>query len=255
MKKILLLLIIFCSGSLMISYSQVVADGPLKLDKPNIIKFNLTGPIVGYYTLGYERVINFKQSTGVTFSIAPNMDLPFKNTLLNIYGDNADAVEAINSTTFTSFSMMPEYRFYSSPTGAPFGFYFATYLKYTHMTHSGIYRFTTSDGTVHTPTIETSFNGFGVGEMIGIQWKLGQSLTLDFNIIGPFIGFMKGNSHGVDPLGIEEDERAKLEADIEGTPIPGWNIDATVGANDVDADLGGLFLGTRIFGVNLGYRF
>ncbi|HNA57912.1 MAG TPA: hypothetical protein PLJ43_07315, partial [Chitinophagales bacterium] len=60
---------------------------------------------------------------------------------------------------------------------------------------------------------------------------------------------------------ITPEDKIKLENDIESVPIPGWNIDATVtdngttGLGVVDADLSGLFLGARVFGICLGYRF
>ena len=258
MKKLTTLLIVcFVFVSATTLRGQVV-ENVLEntLVKPNIIKFNLTGPVVGYYTIGYERVINPKQSTGITISIAPNVDLPFKSTLLDLFGDNDEAVTAINSTTFTNFSLMPEYRFYVGVKGAPFGFYAASFLKYTHMTHSQIYQFTSDAGVVHKPLIETTFNGFGAGELIGIQWQLGKSMTLDWWILGPFVGVLNGKSHGIDDMSdMSAQDKADMEADIEAVPIPGWTIEATVAENTVDVDLGGLFFGTRIFGLNLGVRF
>ncbi len=258
MKKITTLLIIsFVFISTATLRGQVVETAiENSLLKPNIVKFNLTGPVVGYYTIGYERVINPKQSTGVTISIAPNVDLPFKNTLLELFGDNEEAVTAINSTTFTNFSIMPEYRFYVGVKGAPFGFYAASFLKYTRMTHEQVYQFTSDAGVVHKPLIETTFNGFGAGELIGIQWQIGKSMTLDWWILGPFVGVLNGESHAIDPMDdMDAQEKADLETQIEEVPIPGWTIDATVGENTIDVDLGGLFFGTRIFGLNLGVRF
>ena len=54
---------------------------------------------------------------------------------------------------------------------------------------------------------------------------------------------------------MDQGDKDKLESDIENTPIPTWKIDATVGEGTIDVTYKGLFYGTRIFGINLGYRF
>lgn len=238
------------------------ADAQTALQKPNIIKVNLGSSAFGIYQMQYERIINPKQSIGLAMSYAPNQDLPFKSALLNIFGDNAQAETAINSTLLNTFSVNLEYRFYSEIKGAPLGFYAATFLRYTNMEHSGTYLFNLSDGE-HKPDITTTFNGFGVGEMIGIQWELSPSVTLDWWILGPYFGYLNGSSHGDDDRPILDEDKAKLETDIEdiGNSIPGWNVDATVTDNPsdglglVDAELKGLFYGARVFGICLGYRF
>ena len=72
----------------------------------------------------------------------------------------------------------------------------------------------------------------------------------------PFVGVLNGESHAIDPMDdMDAQEKADLETDIESVPIPGWKIDATVVDDNIDVDLGGLFFGTRIFGLNLGVRF
>ncbi|HMX04058.1 MAG TPA: hypothetical protein PK511_02660 [Chitinophagales bacterium] len=257
-RKFFATMLFVASG--MMLHAQTTNTIPNNLDKPDIIKFNLSGAVFGNYTLQYEHVLNVKQSVGMSISFAPNMDLPFKNALVNIFEGNDQAITAINSTQLNTFSITPEYRFYSEVKGAPFGVYGASFIRYTHMTHRQIYTFNLSDGE-HHPDVETTFNGVGVGEMVGVQWKIGNSMTLDWWILGPFIGYQTGKSHGDDDRPITPEDKIKLENDIESVPIPGWNIDATVtdngttGLGVVDADLSGLFLGARVFGICLGYRF
>lgn len=265
MKKSTLFAVVFGSLLAVPALSQAPVDVPAALpilEKPNIFKVNLAGVPFGSYTLQYERVINRKQSLGMTITYSPDQDLPFKTALLNIFGNDAQATSAINSTLLNTISITPEYRFYAEVPGAPFGFYAATFLRYVNMTHSGTYSFQLSDGE-HKPYIETTFNGFGVGEMIGIQWKLGNSMTLDWWILGPFVGVLNGSSHGDDNRVVNDADKADLEADIEdvGNSIPGWTVEATVsdhpttGLGVVDADLSGLLIGARVFGICLGYRF
>jgi len=257
MKKTYLILIVLIAIS-GITRAQVAS----LVEKPNIIKFNLTGPVFGNYTLQYERVLKANQSIGMSIGFAPEQDLPFKAALLNLVGDDPQAEAAIENTLFNTITIQPEYRFYSGIAGAPIGFYAATFLRYTNMQTSGQYLFNLSDGE-HNPFIEMKINGFGVGEMIGIQWALGKSMTLDWWIFGPFIGIMKGTGNGLDDRPISDPDKIDLEADIEevGNAIPGWTVDATVtddastGNGYVDVTLDGLFYGARFMGVCLGIRF
>jgi hypothetical protein len=50
-------------------------------------------------------------------------------------------------------------------------------------------------------------------------------------------------------------ENIDLESDIEGFDIPLSKVDATIGANTIDAKLKGTFFGFRTFGFCLGYAF
>lgn len=240
----------------MIVCASSIAQDPIK--KGNIIKYNLTPTAFGIYTIQYERVVNPKQSVAINFSLAPNVDLPFKSTLLDLYGDNDEARTAIESTTFNNFSITPEYRFYIGPKGAPAGFYLSSFMRYSHMSHTQLYQFTTSEGNIHKPEITTEFNGFGVGEMIGIQWLFGkqQNIVLDWWIIGPYFGYLTGTSHGTDDMSdMDAQDKTDLENDIESLNIPLWTIDATVGDGVVDADLKGAYYGSRLMGICIGIKF
>jgi len=239
-------------------HAQPVDESPSIDINASIIKYNLTPTALGHYSIQYELITSPAQSFAIGFGVSPNVPLPFKSTLLDLFGEKEDARVAIESTTFTSINVTPEYRFYVGPNGAPEGFYFATFIRYTHMSHSQIYQFTPSSGKLHTPEITTEFNGVGVGEMIGVQWLLGEKemFTLDWWIVGPFFGFMNGTSHGTDDMSdMSAEDKADLENDIESVPIPLWTIDATVGEGVVDADLKGGFYGARLMGLCIGFRF
>jgi hypothetical protein len=241
---------------LLMTIGSLQSQNPIPM--ANLIKYNLTPTAFGIYTIQYERVINLKQSAGISFSIAPNVELPFKSTLIDQFGDNEEAVTAINSTTFTNFSITPEYRFYVGSVGAPVGFYLSSFIRYSHMSHTGIYQFTTSAGVVHNPEITTTFNGIGIGEMIGIQWLFGakQNIVLDWWIVGPYFGYLSGTSHGTDDMSdMTEQDKIDLENDIEAVEIPLWTIEATVGDGVVDADLKGGYYGVRLMGLCIGVKF
>jgi hypothetical protein len=222
----------------------------------NVFKVNLTGAILKNIDVQYERVTNPRQSFALGLGISPNVSLPFKSTLMEQFGDNEDASRAIESTKFTKITITPEYRFYFGKKGAPAGFYLAPFARYTNMSFDQVYNFTPSSGKEHNAKIKGKFNGIGGGLMIGSQWLLGKNMTLDWWIMGPFIGTMNADITGTDDMSdMSAQDKADLESDIEGVDIPFWKVDATVGNNTIDAKLTGPFVGVRAFGLCLGIRF
>lgn len=254
MKKILFPL--FSAGLLLACMGGKSQDLKAAVSGKNIFKINLPSVALKNYSFQYERVVNNRQSLALGFSISPNTSLPFKNTLLDEFGDNEDARNAIESTMFTKISITPEYRFYLSKKGAPSGFYIAPFARYTHMSLDQVYTFTASSGKVHTPNLKGEFNGVGGGFMLGAQWMLGRKVSLDWWIMGPFFGTMKASMHGTDDMSdMSAADKADLKNDIEGVDIPLWDIEATIGDNKIDAKLDGPFYGVRAFGLSLGIRF
>jgi len=225
----------------------------------NIFKTNLASVALDHYSFQYERVVSKKQSFGMGFGFSPKVDLPFKKTLSDQFGNNEDAARAIETTQFSKITVTPEYRFYVGKKQAPEGFYIATFVRYLHMTISQDYTFTPSTGTLHTAHMDGKIDGIGGGVMIGSQWLLGKKkrVSIDWWIVGPFFGAMDGSFHGVDPKmnELSPSDRADLKSDIEGADIPLWTVDATIGALTIDAKLKGAFYGARAMGICLGFRF
>ncbi|MBP6335537.1 MAG: DUF3575 domain-containing protein [Bacteroidia bacterium] len=224
----------------------------------NVIKFNITAAALSHYSLQYERVTGLNQSFAIGFGISPDESLPFKSAAMDAAGDNEDAKSAIESMKFTKFTITPEYRFYISKKGAPKGFYVATFARYTNMTTKNTYEYTPSSGKLHFMEVEGSFKGYGAGAMIGLQWLLGSNITLDWWIVGPFIGVMDSQFTGTDadtsdPL--TDQDRADLEQDIESIELPLWELDAEITGNNAVVDVKGPFYGARFLGLCLGFRF
>lgn len=222
----------------------------------NIFKVNLSSIALSHYAIQYERVTGRKQSFAIGFGISPDVSLPFKKDLLEQFEGNADAKNAIESTKFTKYTITPEYRFYLGKKEAPCGFYIAPFARYTYMSIEQDYKFTPSNNKPHTAHLKGRFSGIGGGFMLGAQWPLGKHLTLDWWIVGPFIGVMDSDFHGTDDMSdMSAQDKADLESDIESVDLPLWEVDATVGNNVVDATLKGPFYGVRAFGICLGFRF
>jgi hypothetical protein len=253
MKIFKIFLILICAVcSLEESFAQV--------DKPNLLKYNLSGLAVKYHAVQYERVLRPKHSFALTVGFSPSNSLPFKEQLIEQYGNDAQARSAIESTVFDKFTITPEYRFYLSGK-APQGFYIAPFARYSKMKMSQNYSFVDSDNTTHNPLISGTFTGIGGGLLLGAQWKLGKSVALDLWLAGPFYGSQKGEFNAVNDKKITN--TAGLEADIENTDLPLWNMDATVTNQTIsgvqraviDVNLTGPFIGLRMLGFTVGIRF
>ncbi len=223
----------------------------------NVIKTNLSSLAISHYQLQYERVTGPFTSFAVGFGISPNVSLPFASSVKDNF-DDEDVKNTIESISFTKFTFTPEYRFYAGKKGAPGGFYLATFARYTHMSTKNIYPFTTDDGIPHELEVEGTFNGYGAGAMIGMQWLLGKSITIDWWIVGPFIGVMNSKFTGVDnhPFDkLSQQQETDLQQDINDIDLPLWTVDATVKDMNADIKLKGPFYGVRFMGVSAGFRF
>ena len=224
--------------------------------KKNIVKINLTSLVFKNVSLQYERVLGKRSSIALGVSFAPKSDLPFAGTLKDQFGNNADAKRAIETTELGNFSITPEYRIYLSKKGAPNGFYFAPFVRYNRMTLEQLYSFTASDGRVYNPFITGTINNIGGGFLLGAQWSLGKSVTLDWWIAGPIYGSSNGDFTGKENMStMSAADKQDLENDIEDVDIPLTKIEATVGNDRVDVKLSGPFVGLRAFGIALGFKF
>jgi hypothetical protein len=253
-KKMKLLFTYLCSGFLL--FNCIPASAQKDQTKNNILKVNLSAITLHNYALQYERVLKHRQSFAIAVGVSPNVDLPFKQTLMDQFSTNQDAQRAIESTQFSKITISPEYRFYFGKKGAPSGLYLAPFARYTNMTLNQDYTYTPSNGIEHTATLKGKVSGIGAGAMLGAQWSIGKRVALDWWIIGPFIGAMNARLHGTgDMSDLSAQDKINLEHDIENVDLPLWKIDATVGNNTIDAKVTGPFYGVRAFGINLGYRF
>ena len=228
----------------------------------NLVKMNLSSLFLGNYVVQYERVIGKKSSLAFAVGYAPNAELPFKETLMDNFGDNETAKKAIESTVYTRWTYTLEYRYYLGKA-APKGLYLAPFIRGMNMELEQDYPFTPSDGLQHVATVSSKFNAFGGGLMLGAQWLPKKHWGVDFWIIGAYYGSnLDAKFHGTDPIGgLTPQDMTDLENVIEGVDLPGYTIDATVTQDPsgkptiVDATLTGNWYGFRGAGICLVYRF
>lgn len=225
-----------------------------------MIKYNIPAAFFKNHVFQLERVVSRKTSLAVTVGIANNASLPFKDNILDQFGDDQQVQDAVESTKFDRFNVSAEYRFYLGRKGAPRGFYLAPFVRYSSMNAVNKYTFNDSDGASHTVDFDGKLTGFGGGLMMGTQWALGRNVVLDWWIFGPFYGSQKGDFHGEDAVPIKDPQG--IQDDINNTDLGPWTLTAVVGNQNiggsqkgvVDAKLSGPFIGIRS-GLSLGIRF
>ncbi len=227
------------------------------LTNRTVVKFNLSGVVIKSYTAQYERILNRHSSITLSASHSPNAPLPFKQTLLNLYGDNQDANRAINSTLFTKSIGTLEYRFYLGGH-APTGWYVAPFARYIKMDIDQDYTYTPSDGILHRANLKASFNAGGAGVLLGYQWLFGKRVGLDLWLLGPFYGTnIKAVFKGEDPLwpSLKPADKVKLKSDIDNTQLPLYTVQSTLALPLITVNLDGPYYGVRAFGLALAYSF
>jgi hypothetical protein len=157
----------------------VMAFGFLSADlfgqgaNPNVVKMNLGGLVFQNLSFQFERAVSNKVSLALGVSFMPERNVPSM-----IVGDGQD----ISRISLSDFSVTPELRWYpTTGDGAPQGFYFAPYIRYTRfsmtMPHTNV-----KSGKEFT--LNGTFTGMGAGLMIGYQWLISDKFSVDWWLMG-----------------------------------------------------------------------
>ena len=248
----------------------------------NVVKLHLEGLAFKQINFSYERVLGDKLSAGAKIGffipgkipgLVYSPDIPIDG-----YVDNE-----LLKNKFTGISIVPEIRFY--PGGkAPKGFYLGAYVRYNTyklgLSQTTNYEFSNQEYQDLSPTedyynlvnhtnksieatldLEVKLRQFGLGGQIGVQWTLGDRVTIDWGIIGIGYDFYKlsGEVSVVDiPVDYEKyssEAEVSFNKDIDGLPFIG-NSKITVDADQesVKASLPFSSIGVRSF-LSIGIRF
>lgn len=255
MKTLILTSLLICC--IMFAAGQDSVPGHNYPYGKNLLKLNVTAPILKNYALQYERIINKRVSVALAGRFMPASTLPFKNTVRRevIKVDDELITEAFNQALFSNYAITPEVRFYLGKKGYGRGFYVAPYYrlaKYTVKELDYTYQDVPEDITINLKGSLTSHTG---GILLGAQWMLGRTVGLDWWIAGPNIGGGKGQLGGrsSQPLDadMQRDVRESLENDLD---IPFTRTAVEVNANGADIRLNGPWAGVRA-GLLLTFRF
>ena len=163
---------------------------PIKKAYKNIIRFNLTNPIIfGERSLmiGYERIVRNNQSFSINAGRA-SFPSPVRKLV-----DSTIATKVELSKSFKDFgyTFAFDYRFYLQKENkykAPRGVYVGPYYNFTHFERQNTWELSSSNfvGTVST---QFKMNVQMVGAQMGYQFIIWKRLAIDFVLLGPGIAF------------------------------------------------------------------
>ena len=211
----LLLLFVF-----LISIQNVFCQGDSIKPKirKNTLRVNITNPMIfgKSYILGYERIVNHKQSFAIgvgSFSLPKLRDVDF-----------GSEYNVVSTSDNGGLNISGEYRFYQSKVNkydAPRGVYIGPYAAF-NKTHRSMTM--TSTGVVGQFDAGYEFRVATVGLQLGYQFVFWERVSLDMILMGPGLsGYSLKTtlSTTLDPD--KEEELFQKINDAIAARFPGWD--------------------------------
>jgi hypothetical protein len=201
---------------------QVNDSTPLKKNRKNTVKLNLTSPMIfgsNNYVLGYERTIGKHQSFSVhlgTFSLGQLLDI------------NTDSIKGL-TTDIKSYGMSVsgDYRFYlakENKYNSPHGIYIGPYFAYNRFSRDFEFEANTASfsGKLNADFL---FSVTTVGFQLGYQFVFRDRITLDMILFGPGVSRYKYKAEL--STNLDADEESELFQKINEKlqeKIPGFSL-------------------------------
>jgi hypothetical protein len=222
---------------------------------------NVPSLLLNNYNFSYERSLTRKISFVAGYRFMPEKNLGqiklLKNVIEKFEGDDGSVMDDLERIETSANAVTAEFRFYGGRHPGARGFYVSVFGRYTNFKVNYDYDFETQPKNYSIP-IRSKFNGLGGGLMIGVQWLIGERVTLDWNILGGFYGRLKGTATSeADLSDMSDNDKALLKEDLESLVQIGNKqyITADVNNTGVNAKISGPFVGVRGMGLSLGIAF
>lgn len=188
-------------------------------------------------------------------SLALTVGIPRPTTAPGFLANRLDLNGAGDATTnrFKSFGATLENRFYLGQH-APRGFYLAPYARYNRFS---ITRVTENAENQYETSVTGAIGGFGLGASAGVQFRIGDFLSLDATIAGVDFKWMRGTLtySNTDPETDPEAFRDKVQAVVEDIPLIGSRLTPEIDGNAVKVRTPGLLLPGYRFNLTINYLF
>lgn len=220
----------------------------------NLLKVNATSFFAKNISLQYERVIDKRMSVALGVRFMPKTGLPFRSTIENIAADdNPEAERLIRDARAGSFAITPEFRYYVG-AGYGKGFYLAPFVRYEHFNLESAYTFTAPDNSIQRIDFSGGSNAYGIGLMVGAQFRLGEHVYLDWWILGPYY-----NHHSLQldagGFSISDEEATVLRDELKKIELLNFDMQSTVTNTTASLKAGGSLGAIRGLGLCLSFRF
>jgi hypothetical protein len=181
--------------------------------------------------------------------------VPRPTTAPGFIADKVDLDERAEAPTnrYTSFGAVLEHRFYLGKN-APRGFYLAPYARYNNF---AVKRITTNSENNYTTSVRGAVGGFGLGAAAGVQFRLGDFLTMDATIAGLDVKWLRGTLTYTtdDPDNDIAAFRDQVQEAVGDIPVIGSRLLAAIDDNSVKVRTPGFAVPGYRFNLTLNYVF
>jgi hypothetical protein len=220
LRSIIFAMVLLSTNKL--SAQSMNTDTAWKKSYKNIIRYNLSGPLVfgfdNYIIFGYERVVSPHQSFSLNIGAVALPKLASLST---------DSFSVQKDVKNKGFNLSVDYRFYlphENRHDVPRGVYVGPYFSYNHFDRSNDWVLQKSSTEQEYVTTTTNFNIYTVGGELGYQFVFWKRLAVDLVLIGPGISSydLKSKIDG----NLTEEEKANLQDALKQTitqKFPGMN--------------------------------
>lgn len=252
MKNVCALVALFLVG---MAFTHVFAQDNSTEKKPdpernNMLKVNVSALFLKNISLQYERKIGRKFTLGLGAHTMPFGKIPFNSLVKQVVDDPSVPIDDFRLGTT---GVTPEIRWYVGKKGAFHGFYLGAFASFNKYKTDLPIQY---DNDTKTGVFNGTLNTFTGGLQLGVQWKLGKRVYLDWWIIGPNYGQGKGKLAFAGALTQtdQDDIRQAIEDirnDFPTDPIESFQVNS----QGASIDMKGPWLGLRGMAFNLGFRF
>jgi len=174
-------------------------------DYKNTIRFNLTNPIIfagRSYIIGYERVINPRQTFSVNIGTTgfPSLGII-----------NSDSIKLNTIRDNNGFNFSADYRFYlanENKYAAPRGVYVGPYYSYNYFDNQQSWSVKGSNGFTGNVESDLSLTIHSIGVELGYQFVFWKRLAVDMVLLGP--GVAAYNLQASLGSNLSEEDKKKL---------------------------------------------
>jgi len=194
-------------------------------------------------------------SLALSGRIMPASSIPMKQLIKEkvLLEDNELVTDILNQVDFSNYAVTPGLRIYLGRKGYGHGFYVAPYYRYAkYKMHPATVTYEADE--TYQVRVSGELTAHTGGLLLGSQWHLGKSISLDLWIAGPAIGGGSGSITGVSDQALSGETQDELRAYLEDIDLPFAREKVWVHANGARIDLTGSWAGLRT-GILLALRF
>jgi hypothetical protein len=218
----IIILSISCSCCYQV-YSQSVPDSAWLHAKKNIVRYNLSGPLLfgfdKYVIVGYERLVKPHQSFSINVG---TVGLP---KFVTIVTDSFNLKRDIKNN---GFNVSVDYRFYLKKENkfiAPRGVYIGPYYSFNRFNRDNEWDVQKAGSSSNVVTTTTKFTINTIGAELGYQFIFWKRLAVDLVLVGPGLSSYNLNTKiggDINPANKEQIQQAVQQ--LIQQKFPGMNF-------------------------------